>query len=236
MKIIRVEQNSEAWYDYRRGKIGGSKSQGVKPLSRGKYKGLVQGSVGFWKLLAERVSIAKDGESEMERGHRLESLGLQKTNDKFKLNLVWKTEEDTTLPGLWVSDTSDDMYISPDAAEAGNNPRYAAEVKAFDTHKHLQVMYEDMQARKSDGYNPINSLPTDNVDQAVDYFVINKKCQRVYWTMINDMVALENLEHYVIIIERDHVADRVKELEEVQITVLKELEDLLKGIKDWGNE
>lgn len=236
MHILKVEQNSEQWYEFRRGKIGGSKSQGIKPLSRGKYKGLVQGTAGFWKLLAERVSIAKDGESEMERGHRLESLGLNKTNNKFKLNLVWKTEAEPDLPGLWVSDTSDDMYISPDAAEAGDKPTYAAEVKAFDTHKHLQVMYEDMQAKKSKDYNPINSLPTNNVDQAVDYFVINPDCEHLYWTLINDMVALDNLEHYVIIIERKHVEERVKLLEEVQINVLKELEIMLKGIKDWGKD
>lgn len=234
MHILRVEQNSEEWYEFRRGRIGGSKSHGIKPLSRGKYKGLVQGTVGFWKLLAERVSIAKDGESEMERGHRLESLGLQKTNDKFNLNMVWKTEEDKTLPGLWVSETSDDMYISPDAAEAGDKPTYAAEVKAFDTHKHLQIMYEDMQASKEKDYNPINSLPIDNIDQAVDYFVINKDCQTLYWTMINDMVALDSLEHYVIVIERKHVEERIKKLEEVQITVLNELESMLKGIAKWG--
>lgn len=234
MRILRIEQNTEVWREYRRGKIGGSKSQGVKPLSRGKYKGIVQGTAGFWRLLAERVSIAKDGESEMERGHRLESMGLRKTNDKFNLNLAWATEEDKVQPGLWVSDTSDDMYISPDAAEAGDKPTYAAEVKAFDTHKHLQIMYEDMQAKKSEGYNPINSLPSDNVDQAIDYFVINKDCERLYWTLINDMVALENLEHYVIIIDRKHVVEQVKALEEIQINVLKELDNMLKSIKEWG--
>ncbi len=234
MKILKVEQNSEAWFDFRRGKIGGSKSQGVKPLTRGKYKGRLDGTAGFWKLLAERVSIAKDNESEMERGHRLESLGLQKTNDKFKLDLVWKTEADPTLPGLWVSDTSDDMYISPDAAERGKKPTCAAEVKAFDTHKHLQIMYEDMQAKKQEDYNPIDSLPSDNVDQAIDYFVINKDCKRLYWTLINDLVALENLEHYVIVIDREHVADRVQQLEEIQVSVLAELKSVLKGIKTWG--
>jgi len=234
MQILRVEQNSEAWYEYRRGKIGGSKTHGIRPLSRGASKGIVDGTAGFWKLLAERVSVAKDGESEMERGHRLESVGLQKTNDKFGLKLVWKTEDDPTLPGLWVSDKSDDMYISPDGAAAGDNPTYAAEVKAFDTPKHLQVMYTDMQAKKAGGYNPINSLPGDNVDQAVDYFVINKNCERLYWTLINDMVALENLEHYVIVIDRAHVADKVTALEEVQTNVLNELRAKLKDIDKWG--
>lgn len=236
MQILRVEQNSEAWHEYRRGKIGGSKSQGIRPLSRGKYKGRYDGTAGFWRLLAERVSIAKDGEPEMERGHRLEALGLAKTNDKFKLDLVWKTEEDPTQPGLWVSDSSEYMYISPDAAERGDRPSYAAEVKAFDTHKHLQIMYEDMQAKKSQDYNPIDSLPTDNVDQAIDYFVVNKGCKRLYWTLINDMVALENLEHYVIVIDRKHVADRVAELETIQINVLGELKEILKGIDKWGTK
>ena len=234
MKIYRVEQNSEAWFEFRRGKIGGSKTKGVKPLTRGANKGRVDGSAGFWSLLAERVSVPKDGEPDMERGHRLEALGLQKTNAKFGLDLMWKTQENPDLPGLWVSDETEDMYISPDAAEAGDKPTYAAEVKAFDTPKHLQIMYEDMQAKKSEGYNPIDSLPDDNVDQAVDYFVINPDSERLYWTMINDMVALENLEHYVIVIERKHVAERVEALRQIQRDVLSDIEEKLKTIESWG--
>lgn len=234
MRILAVEQNSESWYEFRRGKIGGSKAHGIKPLSRGANKGRYDGTAGFWKLLAERVSVAKDGENEMERGHRLEALAMQKTNDKYGLSLVWKTEADPTLPGLWVSDISDDLYISPDGAEAGGKPTYAAEGKAFDTPKHLQIMYTDMQAKKSESYNPIDSLPSDNQDQAVDYFVINQDCQKLYWTLINDMVALDNLEHYVIVIERQHVAERVEALKEVQVNVLAELQAKLKDIDKWG--
>jgi hypothetical protein len=234
MKIYRVEQNSEAWFEFRRGKIGGSKAQGIKPLSRGANKGRVDGTAGFWKLLAERVSVAKDGEPDMDRGHRLEAIGLQRTNDKFGLHLIWKTEKNPDLPGLWVSDETEDMYISPDAAEDRDVPTYAAEVKAFDTPKHLQIMYEDMQAKKSEGYNPLNSLPADNQDQAVDYFVINPGCNVLYWTMINDMVALENLEHYVIVIGRSHVEDRVEALKQIQRDVLDDLNAKLKSIEEWG--
>lgn len=233
MRILKVEQNSEAWYEFRRGKIGGSKSAGIKPTTRGKAKGRVDGTAGFWKLLAERVSIAKDGEPDMERGHRLEEAGIKKTNQLFNLNLVWKTEANPELPGLWVSEVTEDMYISPDAAEMGDKPTYACEVKAFDTHKHLQIMYEDIQAKKSDSYNAIDSLPSDNVDQALDYFVVNPDCKTLYWTLINDMVALENLEHYVIVIHREDVDGLVENLQDIQEAVLEELAEKLSNIKNW---
>lgn len=234
MKILKVEQNSEAWFDFRRGKIGGSKAKGVKPLKTGRNKGLVDSAVGYWKILAERVSIAKDGEPEMERGHRLEPIGNAKTNKKFKLDLVWRTDEHLELPGIWVSDESEYIYISPDSAERGNKPTYANETKAFDTDKHLRIMRGDMIAKLQPSYNPLDSLPDDECkDQAVHYFVVNKKMKTLYWTLINDMVAFKNLEHYVIIIKREDVQDKIDAMEEIQSNVLKEIELTLKHIEEW---
>lgn len=230
MRIVRLEQNSEVWFEFRRGRIGGSKSKGIKPTSKGKYKGRIDGTAGFWKLVAERVAIAKDGENEFDRGHRLEPVAMQMTNDKFELNLAWKTDKQKDLPGIWVSDDSEDMYISPDAAENSDAPTYAAESKAFDTDKHLWVMYEDMAAKKLEGYNPIDSLPVDNQDQAVDYFVINKGMETLYWTLINDKVAFDHLIHYTIVIKREHVQDRVEKLEATQKLVLAELSKVVKEI------
>ena len=235
MKVLAIEQNSEAWLDFRRGKIGGSKAKGIKPLKTGKFKGQVSGSAGFWDLLAERVSIAKDGESDMDRGHRLEPLGNKLTNDKYKLNLCWKTEEDLIGCGIWVSDDKEDMYISPDSAEKGDKPTYANETKAFGTAKHLRIMYEDMQAKKKEDYNSLNSLPVDNQDQAIDYFVINKDMKTLYWTLINDMVAFKNLEHYVIVIKREDVQNRIDDLETIQHTTLNQLDAMLENIENWGN-
>lgn len=227
MRIVRIEQNSEAWFDYRRGRIGGSKAGGIKPLSRGKNKGLIEGTAGFWKLVAERLAI-ENSENERDRGHRLEPEAMQRTNELFKLNLAWKTEEDKTKPGIWISDHSEDMYISPDAAEDTETPTYAAESKAFTADKHLRIIFEDMLARKSEDYNPFGSIPSDNQDQVVDYFVINDNCNTLYWTLINDCVALPELEHYVIVVKREHVQAQIDALKDTQLQVLARLEEVIK--------
>jgi len=222
MKILEIEQNSEVWFDFRRGKIGGSKVAGIKPLKTGKKKGIIEGAVGVWKIIAERVSIAKDGEPDRDRGHRLEEMAISKTNKKHKLKLI--------KGRVWQSDVNPNIYLSPDAEENSKDPRYAQEIKAFDTHKHLNLIYEDIQAKKLKDYNPILSIPSDNVDQAVDYFVVNEHLDTLYWTMINDMVAYEELETYDIIIRREHVEGLIEEQRDLQLRTLQRADEILEEL------
>lgn len=222
MKILDLEQNTEAWLDFRRGKIGGSKVSGIKPLKTGKKKGLVEGAVGVWKIIAERISIAKDGEPDRDRGHRLEETAREQVNKKYKLKLI--------RGRVWQSEIDPNIYLSPDSEEDTNAPKYAQETKAFDTHKHLEIIYNDIQAKKTNLYNPILSLPSDNVDQAVDYFVVNDNLETLYWTLVNDMVAYEELETYEIIIKRDDVEGLIEEQKDIQLKALQRADEIVKEI------
>ncbi len=222
-----LEQNSEEWFDFRRGKIGGSKVSGIKPLKTGKKKGLIEGAVGVWKIIAERVSIAKGVELDRDRGHRLEETAMERVNDKYSLKLI--------RGRVWQSDVNDSMYISPDAEEDSDQPTYAQEDKAFDTHKHLEIIYQDIQAKKLNDYNPILSIPGDNVDQLVDYFVINERLEKLYFTLINDMVAFEELECYVIVVEREHVEGLIQEQQDIQLRALKRADEIVEELlKELG--
>lgn len=220
MKVLNnLVQNSEEWDEFRRNKIGGSDDKSIKPLTRGVLKGLVEGSAGFWSFVANTFSVGKDGEDDRARGHRLEAENLRRTNEKFGLSME--------VVGVWVSDFSQYVHISPDAADKGNKPKHAFEGKAFDASKHYQIIYFDMLAKKQDGYNPLYSLPQDNQDQAVKYFNISDTLEVLHWSLFNERVIYPELEHYVIDIKREHIKDLIEKQREVEMAAVAKREEVM---------
>jgi hypothetical protein len=227
MKIIKLSQTEdrEAWLEQRRGLITGAKAKVVKPLSRGADRT----PAGFWELLAENLAIAKDGESERDRGLRLQEDGLKATAKDFRLKLDLD-------PGFWVSDVDPNIALSPDASEVGDKPTYAGENKSLDSKNHLKMIVNDRRAKKLPDYNPFNSLRVDSQldfqDQALQYFVVNENLQTLYFGLYDDRMALEHLVHYVIVIERKHVQDLLQPRLEEQRDILKEVKALIKELKN----
>lgn len=224
MKIIKVSQSGdrESWLDMRRGVITSTKAKTVKPLSRGKTL-----PTGIYDLLAEKVAIAKDGEKEMERGLRLENEALLLTQKKYNLDF----ELDA---GMWFSDDMK-LAVSPDASEVGDKPTYAGEAKCLDTKNHLQAILTDYQAKKLPNYNPLNSLKIGTSDystQVIQYFVINKDLETVYFTLYDDRVALENIMHYVIIVKKEHVAEFIDSQELYERDALSKVNQMIKILKE----
>lgn len=228
MKVLNIEQNSEVWQDWRRPNIGGSDEKNIKPLKKGAYKGLVEGAIGFWKLVAGAIAQEKDGEKDTERGHRTEEENLRLTNEKYGINMV--------KVGVWLSDFSEYVHISPDGGDEGDKPKHAFEGKAFCTEKHLQIMYFDMKAKEQKDYNPLFSLPADNQDQAIKYFNVSETLEVLHWSMINECLNYEELSHYVIDIKREHVAPLIEKQREVELNAIikrKEvIEYMLKKVKE----
>lgn len=223
MRRLGIEQNTDIWFDFRRYKLGGSKVKGTKPLSRGKYKGLAEGAAGFWKLISERLSLPKDGEDEKLRGHRLEALALEHTNNKYGLKLVKGM--------IWQSEENDRLYISPD----GEDPKdltIAQETKALDPDRHLRIMWDDMQARKLDGYRPFDSIPDEYQDQAIHYFNVNPDLNNLYWTIISDLVAYPEMEHYCIIVERSTVEKEIAEQRQVEKLTMQRTDQIVRELVD----
>lgn len=223
MKIIRMStiEDRVAWLEFRRGKVTGTKSKGIRPLTRGADR-VPQ---GFWKLVAERISIAPGDEKAIDRGLRCEEAALLKTQEAYKLDF-------DPLPGVWVSEIDDNIILSPDAAEKGDKPTYAAEAKCFDSDNHIKYIVLDRRAILLEDYNPFNSVPKDNQDQVLDYFVVNENLQTLYFTLHDDRIAIPELEHYVIVITRKDVEGDVELLKDVQISTLKEVDKLLGELLD----
>lgn len=226
MKIVNVSQSNdrEAWLELRRGVATGTKAGKVAPPKRG--NGTPQ---GVFELLAEKVAIAKDGEPERDRGLRLEQEALMMTNTKLNLDL-------NLDPGMWLSDDGK-LGVSPDAAENSKKPTYASEAKCLDSKNHLQAIINDYEAKQQDDYNPLNSLKistTDYSPQVIQYFVINPDLLTLYFTLYDDRIALDNVVHYVIVVEREHVEKFIHEqemYERAAVTQVNVMIKILKGIK-----
>lgn len=222
MQIIDIEQRSEVWSEARRGVVTGTKAKTIAPPKRG--NGTPQ---GIYELLAEKVAIAKDGEKEMDRGLRLEEEALLLTADKYKLDLNLNA-------GMWLSDDGK-LGVSPDAAQVGDNPTYAAECKALDSKNHLQAILNDWAARKLPDYNPLSSLKiatNDYSPQAIQYFVINKKLETLYFTLYDDRQVLDNILHYVIIIKRDDVQEFIDGQEAYERDALNKIDEMIEILKE----
>lgn len=226
MQIVKVSQTKdrEAWLEMRRGVVTGSKAKGVMPPKRS--TGTPQ---GIYELLAERVAIGKDGEPERERGQRLEDEAASITAGAFDLNL-------TLDAGMWLNDDGK-MGVSPDAAENSEKPTYAVEVKCLDSKNHLQAIINDYETRDTDTYNPLDSLKISKENyapQVVQYFIINPDLERVYFTLYDDRIALENVMHYVIVIEREDVDTQAKEQAANERAAILQVEVMIKILKGIG--
>lgn len=229
MKIVKLSQQNdrEAWLQFRRGKISGTKAKEVKPLSRGADRT----PQGFWKLLAEKVSVEPDGEPVMDRGLRLENEGLAKTAEKYGLKLDLD-------PGMWVLDEDEDIALSPDAAEADTDkPTYAAENKSLDSDNHLKYVIRDLRAKKKaalesddpeyEPYFALDQIPSDNQEQVIQYFVVNEHLQKLYFTLYDDRIALDGYDHHVIVVERKDIEREIENQKRLQLETLKEINQLI---------
>jgi len=224
MKIVNVSQSEDrlAWLELRKGVVTGTKAKTVAPPKRG--NGTPQ---GIFELLAEQVAISKDGEPERDRGLRLENEALEATAKKYKLNL-------NLDPGMWLSDDGK-LGVSPDGAEAGKKPTYAVEAKCLDSKNHLQGILNDVANKKLPRYNPLDSLKiatSDFTAQVIQYFVVNKDLQIVYFTLYDDRIALDNIVHYVIEVERKDVAEYVDGQEAYERAALNQVNEMIQLLKE----
>lgn len=227
MQVIKVSQTAdrETWLQYRLGKITGAKAKGIKPLTRGADRT----PQGFWILLAEKLAIITDGgESDLERGQRLENEALRITAEKYSLNL-------NLDPGMWVSDDNPDIAVSPDAAEDVELPTYAAEAKCLSSANHLKYVVKDLRARKSEDYKAIDYVPNEAKsayrEQVIQYFIVNEKLRTLYFTLYDERISLEKYMHHVIVINREDIEDEIQEQKQMQLETLAEIDKLIEEME-----
>lgn len=221
MRVIQIEQNSEAWFEYRLGKVTGSKAKDVAPKANGAGK-----RDGFWHLLAEKVAERPDGEPDDDRGHRLENVALAEFSMRTRIPV-------NTEPGMWVSDDDDDIAVSPDGVVDNGNPipNLACEVKCLSSAKHLKYVITHLRAIKNDKkYTPFKYVPSEFRAQLVQYFVVNDDLEKVYFIFFDDRVSIERLSLHFIEIRRTAISDLIDNQKNMQLETLDEVNGLIADV------
>lgn len=199
MKIVHLEQNSPEWIEYRRGKITGSKLKDLI-VKRGTKR-----KIGFYQLVADKLGIVEDSsEDHRQRGHDLEAEAVAKFEEQTKFT----TEQN----GMWLSDESDDIAISPDRVVSKTE---ALEVKCPQAARHIQTVIE-------------NTVPDEYMDQLMQYFIVNKKLTCVYYVSYNSNVVQRP--YHCIKVERAPYEDQIEFIREYELQIIKEVNDI---VEQW---
>lgn len=159
MKTLKINQNSDEWFEARKGKITGSKLKDII-VKRGNGK-----KIGFYQLIADRVAVEPDDEDQMERGHRLQSEAIEAFEKKHNC----KTEQ----IGMWIADFNDNIAISPDAVVSDKE---AVEVKCLKSANHLKAVIE-------------NEIPSEHFEQVVQYFIVNEQLETLYFVLYDPRIV-----------------------------------------------
>ena len=196
MKRISLEQNTDEWLSWRKGKITGSRLGDIV-VKRGTGRKL-----GFYEVIAERLSVEheNDDDAPMERGHTLE----QKAADCFEELTGYKVNTDC---GVWVSDQSQHIAISPDGEI---DDKSAVEIKCLSSAKHLQAFFEQ-------------EIPTEYEAQVCQYFIVNENLEKLYFVFYDPRIPAKSI-HYIVC-ERYDWHDRITMMKEQEEEVLADIEN-----------
>ncbi len=203
MKIIEnIEQNTNAWLDLRKGRITGSKLGDIV-VKRGTGK-----KIGFYELIADKLSIVEEAEDPMERGHRLEGDALKVFSEK--------TGKKLTTGIFCVSDDDDNMALSPDAL-IGSRGKYteAVEVKCLSAAKHLMAYFEQ-------------KVPSEYEFQVLQYFIVNDKLKTLYFVFYDPRITVKPI-HWLEI-SRESLQEDIETYKKYQIDTLKEINALIEQL------
>lgn len=219
-------------------------------------------NLDFWQFLADMIAEQPDGETPMERGHRLENTNIMMACEKLDISTDI-VEFDT---GMWVSDVDDRIAVSPDAHAKpqidinglGYNPTFAFEAKSLGTKHHLQTvvpfrvfqLLNDSETPNSqrdelqslalklfpeilESRREFDFIPEQYQSQVLQYFVVNPDLKTVYFTMFDDRVY-GSLQHEVFEVDRRSVADEIEAQETKELQTLALIDGLQKlGGVDW---
>lgn len=224
MKIIDLDQNSEEWLEYRKGKSGGSAFGKMYKLNGRSNETLKD---QFFTMLAERVARPMTPNDYMDRapegvpfswavrGHILEPEAAKAFSVKYN-----KILEDGKV---WASDDNYNSYVSPDRVIVSDNGKIeeAVEIKCLSSEKVLKVWW-DRRLLTEDG-SDFWAIPSNEYQaQVIKYFMVNDDLKTLYWVVYTDLIP--KLELQVLEIKRADVAGYIDEAKAVEKHYLDELE------------
>lgn len=201
MQVIDVEQRSDEWLELRKGKIAGT-TLGEIYSKRGGRK------LGFYQVIAERLSLDPDEENRMERGIRLE--------EEASARFTEETGKKVTNVGLCVSDLNPAIINSPDGL-IKNRGKWteAIEIKCLSPARHLQAVIE-------------NKVPEEFESQKMQYFVVNDDLKTLYFVFYDPRVLTKP--YHVIETHRKDVSKKIEFFKTFQVERLAEIDKIVEEL------
>lgn len=156
--------------------------------------------IGYYQIMAQRLTVAEPEEDPMERGTRLEEEALkyftEKTGKEASNELV-----------LWVSDIHQSITYSPDGVVSDNE---VTEVKCLNSAEHLYIYFE-------------KDIPEKYMRQNIQAFVVNDQLEVLNFVCYDPRIPV--LPFHMITLTREQLADEIEAHKRHQVKVLEMLEE-----------
>lgn len=201
MRIVDVEQGSDEWFDYRKGRISGTMLSELYS-KRGNRK------LGFYELIAERLALEPDDENRMDRGLRLEDEAIE--------IFTKQTGKKVYRPGICVHDDYPNIINSPDGLiEEDDKYTEAVEIKCLSPARHLQAVIEQ-------------SVPGEYEAQKAQYFVVNPDLQKLHFVFYDPRIP--SIPFCVIEVTRKELGDLPERYLKFQLEQLEEVDKVIERL------
>lgn len=166
---------------------------------------------GFYDLIAEYLSIERDGENRMDRGTRLEPEVRQWFAETYHKEVI--------EVGLCMSEIDDRIYNSPDGLirKSPKSKKFteALEIKCLSPGRHIQAVIE-------------KKVPEEYWSQMMQYFVVNDDLEKLWWVFHDPGIV--TIPYFVLEITRDSLGDWPQRLLEFQVAQLKRIDEIIEEL------
>ena len=201
MKKHDISQKTDKWFHIRKGKITGTQLKNIMGTPKARQEAL-------YEVLAERLTVGVESEGDyenaMERGNRLEPDAISA--------FEFETGKSVERVGFVEDDDNPLIANSPDGLIGETE---AVEVKCLGGKNHIKMWLT-------------NKVLDEYWWQVIQYFVVNKKLQTLYFVGYNPNIPIHTL--HIIEVKRKEIEVEIKEAREEQEKFLKEVDILLAKI------
>lgn len=175
--------------------------------SRLKLEQLLPKKLGFYKLIAERISIKRaEGETPMDRGVRLEEEAIGLLGKELGKNF------DTSLV-IWTRDDEPSIAVSPDGfVQEKKKITIAGEIKCLASERHIQALIE-------------NQIPDEYSEQKIQYFAVNKDLKTLYFGFYDPNLIVKQF--FYIKVDRKEIEEEIDAYVERQKQIIKEVNKIV---------
>ena len=220
MKIIKdIEQGTMEWRDLRRGKVTGTK-----------LGDMMGSALARVSLIAELISESGTEQTavikptaEMERGATEEEFGLKMFEER--------TGKKIEKHGAWISSEREWQMCSPDGSIKDKKGEYSEAVEIKSPHSRTAIFYKlaNMIPQEELGLTAakrnICGVSQDYIWQVVNYFLVNKDLQTLYFGVYDARFIEDEAKLYIV---------EVKRTDPILQGLMKEAEEALDKFRaDW---